>query len=55
MSPAEFLQQMKTVEDGPGDSETFHKVADGLLCEVLESLGYGEGVEVFREMTKWYA
>lgn len=39
----------------PDDPEYVHGEMDDLLCEVLESLGYGEGVEIFRNTYKWYA
>jgi hypothetical protein len=25
------------------------------MCDLLESLGYAEGVEIFRRAEKWYA
>ncbi len=33
---------------------TRHAMADAILCNVLRKLGYGEGVEVFVCMEKWY-
>ena len=37
------------------DEEEFHKLADGIMCEVLNQLGYGEGIEVFHRNPKWYS
>lgn len=37
------------------DEEVGHQEADWLMCEILESLGYGEMVSQFNKMTKWYA
>lgn len=31
-----------------------HREGDKLLCEVLRSLGYGQGVDLFEAMEKWY-
>lgn len=30
-------------------------MADKLMCDVLTQLGYGEGVEIFKNAPKWYA
>lgn len=54
MSPAEFAERLRLVFK-EADIEEEHSKADGLMCEVLESLGYGEGVEVFVNARKWYA
>jgi len=32
-----------------------HIEADDLMCAQLRRLGYGDGVDVFEEMDKWYA
>jgi hypothetical protein len=58
MTPEEFYNKMlelhaKEIEDG--DTETTHYEADELMCKVLTELGYGAGVEKFREIYKWYA
>ena len=37
------------------DEEIRHVMADGLMMDLLISLGYEEGVEVFDAMDKWYA
>ncbi len=54
MTPEEFEVKMAQIFD-EGDTEEAHENADALMCEVLKSLGYGEGVEIFEEMPKWYA
>lgn len=38
-----------------GYEEDFHWEADNVLCELLESLGYKETVEYFKEHPKWYS
>lgn len=63
MTPEEFAEKMRELagdpdDNGyywPGDPEAAHHDMDDLMCEVLESLGYGEGVEIFRNTYKWYA
>lgn len=56
MTPDEFLQKMQEIKQNHFDDvEIMHVCADDLLCEVLSSLGYEKGVEVFDDMEKWYA
>lgn len=38
-----------------GDIEYSHGAADDLMEQVLTELGYGEGVQIFEQMGKWYA
>ena len=54
MTPEEFKKEMEEIEQ-VGDGEIRHDFADTLLCEVLEELGYSEGVKIFKSMEKWYA
>jgi hypothetical protein len=51
MAPAEFAAALREIG---GDQERRHVLADKLLCRVLRSLGYGEGVDVFESIEKWY-
>ena len=53
MTPEEFAARME--DCGKGDPEGDHSRADDLMCELLESLGYQDGVKLFRNMEKWYA
>ena len=57
MTPEEFKQKME--EFACGDDrhmgEGGHMQVDDLMCQLLRELGYGEGVQVFEESTKWYA
>jgi hypothetical protein len=56
MEPREFTERMKSIaEPHHADEEAQHGNADDLMCEVLRSLGYEEGVRLFEEMPKWYA
>ena len=56
ITSADFLVEMNKLVNAYGeDAERFHFEADELLCEVLESLGYELGVQMFREKEKWYS
>lgn len=55
MGPEQFAVAMGEHFKGDYDQEAAHANADELLCKLLESLGYGDGVKVFREADKWYA
>jgi len=54
MTPEEFKAKMQECADNY-DTECGHSNADALMCELLRSMGYGEGVLIFEEMDKWYA
>jgi hypothetical protein len=61
MTPEEFADKMREEfpVNGLGmavyDKEGAHAQADDIMCDLLESLGYAEGVEIFRRAEKWYA
>lgn len=56
ISPKSFKDEMMELKDMfNNDRETMHREADRLMCAVLVSFGYKEGVEVFESMRKWYA
>ena len=56
MTPDEFANKLKAIEEEyGGDWEVAHVRADDLICELLRSLGYSDGADVFDEMGKWYA
>jgi hypothetical protein len=61
MTPEEFAAKMREEfpinEHGNAayDKEGAHAQADDIICDLLESLGYAEGVEIFRRAEKWYA
>lgn len=51
-----YLKRMNEVKvKYEDDEETAHYLADDILCDLLESLGYTELVEVFYSIDKWYA
>ncbi len=56
MTPEEFTEKMKALAAKYDDQEEeFHIAADRLMGDLLTSLGYGEGVEVFEKTPKWYS
>lgn len=59
MTPKEFYEEMLLIKkeclDERDDKELVHVTMDNLMCKLLEELGYGDGVEVFRDTPMWYA
>ncbi len=53
-SPEVFKESMERIACSD-DTEGNHVNADELMCELLTALGYGEGVEIFKNMDKWYS
>lgn len=54
MTPEEFKNRM--CELSKNDDVVYrHMGMDRLICEVLTSLGYGEGVNIFNSTYMWYA
>lgn len=59
MPPEEFKQAMADayhqhyeIDD---DVEVVHCIMDGIMCDLLRDLGYGEGIDIFDNTPKWYA
>jgi hypothetical protein len=50
----EALNKLNELQ-GCGDPEATHSVADTVLCDLLESLGYSDVVEKWKTVEKWYA
>lgn len=48
-----FVTKMKNVSEG--DIESDHRKADGILCDLLIELGYGDVVKEYYKIKKWYA
>ena len=64
LTPEEFVKAMKDISDkltNPSkdnpyyDEEDSHAEMDGLMCDLLRSLGYGDGIDIFNKTPKWYA
>ena len=54
ITPESFAAEMRKLAERGNDPEYDHKIADALLCRVLDSLGYGEGAAIYEGMQKWY-
>lgn len=55
-APKEFYEKMLQLKNNfEGDAEAVHINMDDLMCKLLSTLGYGDGVEVFCETGKWYS
>lgn len=50
----EAIDRLRALQ-GPTDPEIAHKLADDVLCEMLESLGCKHLVAEWRKVEKWYA
>jgi len=37
------------------EEEVAHEQADDILCCLLKEIGYGDVVEIFNKVLKWYA
>lgn len=56
MAPEEFTTRMRQISEEMGDDpEIAHGAADDLICDLLGSLGYTDGVAEFKNLSKWYA
>lgn len=56
LSPDNVAERMREIRKmSIKDEEGAHVKADELMCEVLRELGYGEAVDVFKNMRKRYA
>ena len=63
MTPIEFKEKVQLIIEGTGerrrswvaDPEMGHSYYDDLMEEVLRGLGYGEGIDLTKDMTKWCA
>ena len=53
ITPEEFKNAIQKAFDD--NIEEGHGKADDIMCELLESLGYGEGVQVFKSSKKYYS
>ncbi len=56
MNPEEFYEEMLQLKnDFEEDEEEVHMHMDNLMCELLSTLGYGDGIDVFNKTYKWYS
>lgn len=62
-SPEAFAEKMRNIPKildeaktrHGWDEEDSHELADQYMCDLLVELGYGEGVNIFEDMPKWYS
>ena len=54
LTPEYFEEEMKKISD-IDNIEDRHIEADALMCAVLDALGFKAGIEIFRNMEKWYS
>ena len=54
-TPKELKELMEKIDREEHDIERKHSWADYVLCQTLKALGYGEAVDIFDNMNKWYA
>lgn len=54
MTPEEFKKAMEDWAKS-GDIERRHFAMDELMCEVLSSLGYREGIKIYNDTEAWYS
>ena len=56
MTPETFTRKRRAIlELYSDDYEYIHYDHDALMIEVLRTLGYGEGLDIIEEQTRWYA
>jgi hypothetical protein len=56
MTPKTFKTRMANLfYSSINDPEYYHGKMDELMCELLRSLGYGDGIDIFESAEKWYA
>lgn len=56
MTPEEFYQEMLRLQtEYKDDEELVHICMDNRMLELLRSLGYGAGCDVFENTSMWYA
>lgn len=54
--PEEFLVICQRIlHEDCDDHEAIHSGTDNLMESILIDLGYGEGIELIRNSTRWYA
>ena len=55
LADKEFAKKMKEIAEAGHDTDDTHMLADDLLVEVLEKLGFHETVKAYNAIHKWYA
>lgn len=59
MTPEEFAERMDHIQEtfymNEDDLETCHNYMDKAMVELLRSLGYDKGCDIFQNTPKWYS
>lgn len=54
-----YLKRLQTIVEESrsvgADVEAAHAEADGILCDILDMLGFEDIVEAYKAIEKWYA
>lgn len=50
----EFNEKMKYIAENQWNTADAHMEMDAVMCNTLEKLGFGKGVEIFEDTEKWY-
>ena len=53
-NPEGFAKIMRAVTNDK-DPESSHPLADELMAALLRDLGYGEAMDIYAAMPRWYA
>ena len=54
MTREQAISELKELQKS-GDQEAAHCDADGVLCKLLEALGYSDVTKEWAKIDKWYA
>ena len=57
ITPEEFAKRMQGIKELYSDfhdTDERHVAMDDLMCELLRELGYGDGIDIFDNTSKWY-
>lgn len=56
MTRKQAIERLREAQKvGARDPETGHGDADDVLCELLKAMGYGDVVDEWEKVEKWYA
>ena len=53
MTPTEAIDQLREIQE-INDLKVGHRLADDILCRLLQSLGYADVVAEYNQVGKWY-
>ena len=51
----EFNEKMKYISENQWRTEDAHIEMDDVMCYTLKKLGFGKGIEIFKDTEKWYS